>query len=60
MNRISLDQWRALVAVVDAGGYVQAAELLHKSQSSVTYAVKKLERVLDVQVFRLELSLIHI
>ena len=54
MNRISLEQWRALVAVVEAGGYAQAAESLHKSQSSVTYAVKKLERVLDVQVFRLE------
>ena len=48
---ISLEQWRCLVAVVDAGGYVQAAEALHKSQSSVTYAVQKLEHTLDVKVF---------
>ena len=43
MPRVTLDQWRALVAVVDAGGYAQAAEALHKSQSAVTYAVQKLE-----------------
>ncbi len=51
---ISLDQWRSLVAVVDAGGYVQAAEALHKSQSSITYAVQKLEHVLDVKVFTIQ------
>lgn len=54
MARISLDQWRALVAVVEAGGYAQAAERLHKSQSSVTYAVQKLERLLDVAAFEVK------
>jgi len=49
--KISLDQWRALLAVVDAGGYAQAAEVLHKSQSAVTYAVQKLESLLAVKVF---------
>ena len=34
--RISLEQWRALQAVVEAGGYAQAAEALHKSQSTLT------------------------
>ncbi|MEM7082097.1 MAG: LysR family transcriptional regulator [Pseudomonadota bacterium] len=52
--RISLEQWRTLLAVVDAGGYAQAAEQLNKSQSTVTYAIKKLESVLDVAVFKLE------
>lgn len=52
--RISLEQWRALVAVVDAGGYAQAAETLHKTQSSVSYLVAKLERSLDVKVFEIE------
>jgi DNA-binding transcriptional LysR family regulator len=50
--RISLEQWRALLAVVDAGGYAQAAQALHKSQSSVTYAVQKLESLLGVKVFK--------
>jgi DNA-binding transcriptional LysR family regulator len=49
--RISLEQWRSLLAVVDAGGYAQAAELLHKSQSAVTYAVQKMETLLGVKVF---------
>ena len=54
MARISLDQYKALIAVVDAGGYAQAAELLHKSQSAVSYAVQKMERLLGVALFRLE------
>ena len=52
--RISLEQWRCLVAVVEAGGYAQAAERLHKSQSSVSYAVQKLESALDMKVFLIE------
>src|ERR1700690_1967895 len=50
---ISLEQWRALIAVVYAGGYAQAAETLHKSQSAVTYAVQKLEAVLAVKAFEI-------
>ncbi len=51
--RISLEQWRSLRAVVEAGGYASAAERLHKSQSAVTYAVQKLERLLGVRVFEI-------
>ncbi|TMA82191.1 MAG: LysR family transcriptional regulator, partial [Deltaproteobacteria bacterium] len=51
---ISLDQWRALVAVVDEGGYAAAAEAIHKSQSAVTYAVQQVERLLGVKAFRLQ------
>jgi DNA-binding transcriptional LysR family regulator len=50
---ISLEQWRALIAVVDAGGYMQAAERLNKSQSAVTYAVQKIESLLGVQAFEI-------
>jgi DNA-binding transcriptional LysR family regulator len=49
--RISLEQWRALAAVVDFGGYAQAAKALHKSQSSVTYGVQKLDTLLGVKAF---------
>ncbi len=49
--RISLEQWRSLLAVVDAGGYAQAAGVLHKSQSAVTYAVQKMESLLKVKIF---------
>jgi DNA-binding transcriptional LysR family regulator len=51
--RISLEQWRALQAVVDAGGYAQAAARLHKSQSAITYAVQKIEALLQVKMFEL-------
>lgn len=51
---ISLEQWRSLMAVVDAGGYAHAAEVLHKSQSTVTYAVQKIESLLGVKVFEIE------
>ena len=52
--RITLDQWAALVAVVEAGGYAKAAETLHKSQSSVTYAVQQLESQLGVKAFEIK------
>src|SRR6202046_2742191 len=51
--RISLEQWRALQAVVDAGGYAQAAARLHKSQSAITYAVQRIEALLEVKLFEL-------
>jgi len=50
---ISLEQWRALVSVVDSGGYARAAEKLNKTQSSVTYAVQKLESLLGVKAFEI-------
>jgi len=51
--RISIDQWRALVAVVDAGGYAQASQHMHKSQSAITYAVQKLESTLGIHAFEI-------
>jgi len=44
--RISIDQWTALVSVVESGSYAKAAERLHKSQSTLTYAIQQVERLL--------------
>lgn len=52
--KVSLDQWRALLAVIDAGGYAKAAEMLNKSQSAVSYAIQQLETLLGVAVFELQ------
>ena len=52
--QITLEHWRALVAVVDAGGYAQAAQALFKSQSAVTYAVQKIESQLSLKVFEIQ------
>lgn len=54
LPRISLDQWTVLVSVVESGSYAKAAERVHKSQSTLTYAIQQLERLLDIQVFRRE------
>jgi DNA-binding transcriptional LysR family regulator len=52
--KITLDQWSALVAVVEGGGYAQASARLHRTQSTVTYTIKKLEDLLGVKVFELQ------
>src|SRR4051812_3624484 len=49
--RITLEQWQALVTVVDAGSYAKAAERMHKTQSTVTYGVQKIESLLGVKAF---------
>lgn len=53
-NKVTLEQWRALIAVIDAGGYAKAAEQLNKSQSAISYAISQLESALDVKVFNLQ------
>jgi len=52
--RVTLDQWRALQAVIDYGGYSQAAEHLHRSQSSVSYAVNRLQEMLGLKLLHIE------
>ena len=49
--KITLDQWAALVAVVEQGGYAQASRHLHRTQSTVTYTIQKLEEQLGLKVF---------
>lgn len=52
--RVSLDQWNALISVVESGGYAQAGARLHKSQSTLTYAIQKLEEALGIKVFEIK------
>jgi DNA-binding transcriptional LysR family regulator len=52
--QVSLDQWRMFIAVVERGGFAQAAEALHRSQSAVSAAVAKLQRQLGVEAFRIQ------
>jgi DNA-binding transcriptional LysR family regulator len=54
LPRITLDQWAALVAVVEQGGYAQASRQLHRTQSTVTYTIKRLEEQLGLAVFELQ------
>jgi DNA-binding transcriptional LysR family regulator len=52
--RVTLEQWRALQAVVDHGGFAQAAGFLNRSQSSVSYALGKLQGQLGVPLLRIK------
>ncbi|RUO74403.1 LysR family transcriptional regulator [Pseudidiomarina sediminum] len=48
--KTTLEQWRILQAVVDHGGYAQAAAALNKSQSAMNHAVAKLQDSLGVEL----------
>lgn len=50
----TLEQWRIFQAVVDHGGYAQAAEILNKSQSSLNHAVAKLQQGLGIALLEVK------
>jgi len=49
---MTLDQLKALRAVVEKGGFRAAAESLYKSQSAISIAIKKLEGDLGITLFQ--------
>jgi DNA-binding transcriptional LysR family regulator len=54
LPKTSLEQWAVLAAVIDHGGFAQAAAALHRSQSAVSYAVARLQEALDVPLLSIE------
>jgi len=52
--RVSLEQWLAFKTVIDSGSYAMAAEALNKSQSSISYAIARLNEQLPQPVLILE------
>jgi DNA-binding transcriptional LysR family regulator len=52
--RTTLEQWAVLAAVVDRGGFAQAANALHRSQSAVSYAVARLQEESGVPLLAIE------
>src|SRR5271170_8359429 len=52
--KTSLEQWAVLAAVVDTGGFAQAAQVLNRSQSAVSYAVARLQESLDLPLLVVE------
>jgi len=48
---MTLDQLRALCAVVETGGFHAAAESLFRSQSAISIAIKNLEQELGLSLF---------
>ena len=52
--KITLDQWNTLISVVESEGYALAAERLHKSQSTLSYAIQQIQKLTGVAVFIIE------
>jgi DNA-binding transcriptional LysR family regulator len=53
-NKTTLEQWAVLASVVDEGGFAQAANALHRSQSAVSYAVGRLQEALGLPLLELD------
>ncbi len=51
--RITLEMWRVFVAIATDGSSQKAAKSLHKSQSAVSHALKKMEAELGNPLFEL-------
>ena len=51
--KVTLEQWSTFKAVVDAGSFAAAAELLNKSQSSVSYILARMQSRLPAPALRL-------
>ncbi|MCC7403950.1 MAG: LysR family transcriptional regulator [Bdellovibrionales bacterium] len=51
---MTLEQLRTLCAIVESGSFRAAAEVLHKSQSSLSYSIRQLEEEFNIQVFSRE------
>ncbi|QSX33303.1 LysR family transcriptional regulator [Shewanella avicenniae] len=54
MYKTTLEQWLAFKAVFESGGFTAAAEQLNRSQSTVSYAIAKLQRQLGVKLITMD------
>jgi DNA-binding transcriptional LysR family regulator len=54
LPRTTLEQWAVLAAVVDQGGFAQAAATLNRSQSAVSYSVARLQEALGLALLAVE------
>ncbi len=52
--RITLEQWKVFVAVVEHEGSAKAADKMCKSQSAVSHSIKKMEAMLGQALFKVK------
>jgi DNA-binding transcriptional LysR family regulator len=50
----TLDEWEILQAVVQLGGFAPAAKQLHRSQSTISYAIARLQDQLGLKLFEIK------
>jgi DNA-binding transcriptional LysR family regulator len=49
--KTTLDEWEILQAVVQLGGFAPAAEHLNRSQSTISYAIARLQEQIGIKLF---------
>jgi len=54
MTKVTLDQWKVLQTVVNEGSFAKAGIKLHKSQSSISYTIAKLQEMLGLKLLEQE------
>jgi DNA-binding transcriptional LysR family regulator len=54
LPRTTLEQWAVLAAVIDRGGFAQAAQALHRSQSAISYVVARLQESVEVPLLGIQ------
>src|SRR5580704_7722285 len=54
LPKTTIEQWAVLAAVVDEGGFAQAASVLNRSQSAISYSVARLQESLGLALLVVE------
>jgi DNA-binding transcriptional LysR family regulator len=54
LPKTSLEQWGVFAAVVDHGGFSQAAAVLNRSQSAISYSVARLQEAMGLPLMLIE------
>ncbi|MCG8669295.1 MAG: LysR family transcriptional regulator [Pseudomonadales bacterium] len=49
--RISIEQWLVFITVLETGSYTAAAKQLNRTQSAISYAIRKMEDLLEAELF---------
>jgi DNA-binding transcriptional LysR family regulator len=52
--RTTIDEWEILQAVVQLGGFAPAAKQLNRSQSTISYAIARLQEQLGIRLFEIK------
>lgn len=52
--KTTLDEWEILHTVVQLGGFAPAAKQLNRSQSTISYAIARLQEQLGIKLFELK------
>lgn len=60
MYKTTIDQWLLFKTVAEQGGFSAASRVLNRSQSTISYAVNKLEKQLNVKLFRIDGKMLSI